>query len=153
MTRLSVTLLSLSVLCACSWPGAGGYRGDFPAQGPLLPDTTIKLTQNLGISLEKLVFWSTYVGVAYLILDPTAPNWEIEQAQFPDGYCHLSLKMKRLYAGGAGEARVVFHRQAKDAMRQGGYDDYQVVEYSEGMESSVLGSQRVAQGVVLLTRK
>jgi hypothetical protein len=37
-------------------------------------------------------------------------------------------------------------------MRQGGYDGYQVMEYSEGMESSVLGSQRVSQGVIRLTR-
>ena len=37
-------------------------------------------------------------------------------------------------------------------MRQGGYDGYQVVEYSEGLESSVLGSQRVSQGVIRLTR-
>jgi hypothetical protein len=48
---------------------------------------------------------------------------------------------------------VVFHQRAKDLMRQGGYNGYQVVEYSEGMESSVLGSQRVSQGVIRLTRQ
>ncbi|MEI8164338.1 MAG: hypothetical protein WCI19_14480, partial [Betaproteobacteria bacterium] len=89
---------------------------------------------------------------AYLILDPLAPNWEIEQAAFPDSHYHFSLKMKRVYAGGAGESRVVFHQQAKELMRQGGYDGYQVLEYTEGIESSVMGSQRVSQGVIRLTR-
>ena len=105
------------------------------------------------IPLDKLVTWGLYAGAAYLILDPLAPNWEIEQAAFPDAHYHFSLKMKRFYAGGAGESRMVFHQRAKELMRQGGYDGYQVLEYSEGMESSVLGSQRVSQGVIRLTRR
>lgn len=147
-------LLAAALISGCStWPGPGGHTGPLPAQGPILPDTTLNLTPNFGISLEKLVFWGAYAGAAYLILDPLAPNWEIEQAAFPDGHYHFALKMKRFYAGGAGESRMVFHQRAKELMRQGGYDGYQVVEYSEGMESSVLGSQRVSQGVIRLTRK
>jgi hypothetical protein len=61
--------------------------------------------------------------------------------------------MKRYYTGGAGEARQVFHRRAKDLMRAGGFDSYQVVEYTEGMESSVLGSKRVAEGVIKLVAR
>ena len=119
----------------------------------IIPDKTVKLSPTVGISLEKLVYWGAYVSAAYLILDPLAPNWEIEQAAFPDSHYHFSLKMKRLYAGGAGESRTVFHQRAKELMRQGGYDGYDVLEYSEGMGSSVLGSQRVSQGVIHLTRK
>jgi hypothetical protein len=105
------------------------------------------------LPLEKIVNWGLYAGAAWLILDPLAPNWEIEQASFPERHYHLSLKMKRVYAGGAGEARVVFHQRAKDLMRQNGFDTYAVVEYSEGLESSILGSQRVARGVIQLVRK
>jgi hypothetical protein len=61
--------------------------------------------------------------------------------------------MKRVYAGGAGEARVAFHQRAKDLMRENGYEGYSIVEYNEGLESSVLGSQRVAKGVIQLTRR
>ena len=86
-------------------------------------------------------------------IDPYAANWEIEQASFPNRCYHLSLKMKRLYSGGAGEARVVFQQRAKEIMQQNGFDAYTVVEYTEGLDSSVLGSQRVAQGVIQLTRK
>lgn len=154
--RLSLVVMFSFGLAGCgalNYPGPMSLNGSLPAQGPLVPDTTFNLTPSLGISLEKLVFWGAYAGAAYLILDPLAPNWEIEQAAFPDAHYHFSLKMKRFYAGGAGESRVVFHQRAKELMRQGGYDGYQVVEYSEGMESSVLGSQRVSQGIVRLTRK
>ena len=125
---------------------------NIPSSGALLPNNNIQLTPSVAITLEKLVFWGAYAGAAYLILDPLAPNWEIEQAAFPDSHYHFSLKMKRFYAGGAGESRVVFHQRAREVMRQGGYDGYQVLEYTEGMESSVLGSQRVSQGVIRLTR-
>ncbi len=151
--RVAGVVLALMLGGCSTWPGPGGHTGDLPAQGPIVPDTTFKLSPSLAISLEKLVFWGAYAGAAYLILDPLAPNWEIEQAAFPDNHYHLSLKMKRVYAGGAGEARVVFHQRAKELMRIGGYDSYRIVEYSEGMESSVLGSQRVTNGVIQLVRK
>jgi hypothetical protein len=48
---------------------------------------------------------------------------------------------------------VVFHQRAKDLMRENGFEGYAVVEYTEGLDSSVLGSQRVAQGVIQLSRK
>lgn len=124
-----------------------------PHQGSIVPNTTIQVSPSLGIPLEKMVFWGAYAAAAYLILDPLAPNWEIEQAQFPDNRYHLAMKMKRYYSGGAGEARVVFHQRAKELMRVGGYSGYEVLEYTEGLESSVLGSQRVGNGVIQLTRR
>ena len=149
------TLLASVAGCGTlgDYPGVSSLSGALPAQGPLVPDTSLNLTSQVQIPLEKIVAWGLYAGAAWLILDPLAPNWEIEQASFPDRHYHLSLRMKRVYAGGAGEARVVFHQRAKDLMRQNGYDSYAVVEYSEGLESSVLGSQRVAQGVIQLARR
>lgn len=140
----------LAAALSCGLAGCAG-NGLVPTD-PIVPNTTLNLTPSLTIALEKIVFWGAYAGVAYLVLDPLAPNWEIEEAAFPDSRYHLSLKMKRVYAGGAGESRVVFHQRAKELMRGGGYDGYQVLEYTEGMESSVLGSQRVSQGVIRLTR-
>lgn len=135
--------------------GCSGYTsrlaGDIPRQGSAIPDSNLKISPSLVIPLEKIVFWGAYVGVAYSILDPFAPNWEIEEAQMPGNHIYLSLKMRRYYAGGAGEARAVFHRRAKELVQSGGFEGYEVLEYSEGLESSVLGSQRVSQGVVRLT--
>ena len=149
VAALSCGLAGCGVL---NYPGPTSLSGNLPAQGPIVPDTTLNIAPSVTIALEKLVFWGAYAGAAYLILDPLAPNWEIEQAAFPDSHYHFSLKMKRFYAGGAGESRTVFHQRAKELMRQGGYDGYEVLEYTEGMESSVLGSQRVSQGVIRLTR-
>jgi hypothetical protein len=103
--------------------------------------------------LDKTVYWGAWIAVAYLVTDPWAPNWEIQEARFPENHVHFMMTMKRYYAGGAGEARVIFHRRAKELMRAGGFGGYEVVEYSEGMESSVLGAQRTVEGVVHLTKK
>jgi len=124
-----------------------------PYAGSIVPNTTLQILPSFGISLEKLIYWGGTAAIAYLVLDPLAPNWQIEAAAFPGDHVHFSLHMKRYYSGGAGEARQVFHRRAKQLMREGGYESYEVVEYSEGLDSSVLGSQRVAEGVIRLTKK
>lgn len=143
------------VLAIAGLAGCSGYTsklaGNIPRQGSVIPDSTVQISPSVAIPLETLVYWGAYVGAAYLILDPFAPNWEIEEAALPNHHVHLSLKMKRYYAGGGGEARVVFHRRAKELMQYGGFEGYEVVEYNEGMTSSVLGSQRVSQGVIRLS--
>ena len=152
MTRTLALILLLTSLSACTG-FTSRLGGTTPRTGSVVPNSTVQLLPNLAIPLEKLVYWGAYAGVAYMILDPLAPNWEIEEAPFPDNHFHLSLKMKRYYAGGAGEARVVFKQRARELMRVGGFDAYEVMEYSEGLESSVLGSQRVSEGVIHLTHK
>lgn len=120
--------------------------------GPLIPDTTVQLGPSVSYPLEKLVYWGIWMGAAYLILDPLAPNWDIEEARLPEGHVHFQMSMKRYYAGGAGEARAVFNRRARTLMREGGYGGYEIVEYSEALDSSVLGSKRTAEGVIRLTK-
>lgn len=147
MTPSRQRRLLLAVALSC------GLNGNLTAVEPIIPAATLYLTPSVQIQLEKIVAWGLYASAAWMIIDPMAPNWEIEQASFPDRYYHLSLKMKRIYSGGAGEARVVFHQRAKALQRQNGFDGYTVVEYTEGLDSSVLGSQRVAQGVIQLLRR
>ncbi len=117
----------------------------------LVSTKNFNLSPSVTISAETLMFWGAYTSVAYLIIDPFAPNWEIKQAAFPEEHVLINMKMKRVYSGGAGEARQVFQRRAGELMRSGGFNGYQIVEYSESLESSILGSQRVAQGVIKLT--
>ncbi|MEW6513289.1 MAG: hypothetical protein AB1443_04730 [Pseudomonadota bacterium] len=120
--------------------------------GPLIPDATVQLGPSVSYPVEKLVYWGIWVGAAYLILDPLAPNWDIEEARLPENHVHFQMSMKRYYTGGAGEARAVFNRRAKTLMREGGYSGYEIVEYSEALDSSVLGSKRTAEGVIRLTK-
>lgn len=148
--RLSLCLVALAGcwLAGCSTSPTTNTRN----VNAVIPSKAYDLSTNVSIPLEKMIYWGVYAGAAYLVLDPLAPNWDIEQARFTDDRYHLSLRMKRVYSGGAGEARTVFHRRAKELMMERGYDGYQVVEYSEGLESSVLGSQRTAEGVIRLTK-
>ena len=121
--------------------------------GGLIADTNVKLSPSFGVPLEKVVFWGAYAGAAYLILDPLAPNWEIEQAPLDENLVHVSLRMRRMQVGGAGEARQIFRRRARDLVQYGGFEGYEIREYEEGLESSMLGSQRVASGVIRLQGK
>jgi hypothetical protein len=140
----------LAAALAFALSGCSSAIKTYPTTGSAVPNTSFQLTPNLNVALEKIVYWGAYAGVAYLVLDPLAPNWQIEEARFSDTQYHLTLHMKRYYAGGAGEASVVFNRRAKDLVRSLGAESYRILEYSEGMESSVLGSRRVGEGVVEL---
>jgi len=139
-------LLVLGLVAGCSTAPR-----TFPSSGAYLANASVQLTPNLNISLEKMVFWGALAGAAYLVYDPLTPNWEIEEAQLSPVQYHLSMRMKRFYAGGAGEAQQAFNQRAKDIARSSGAADYAVLEYSEGLESSVLGSRRVSRGVIQLT--
>lgn len=119
----------------------------------LIPDRTIGVSPSITFPLEKVVYWGMYAAVAYLILDPFAPNWEIEEARLGDNYVHFNLKMKRYYSGGAGEARYVVQQRAKTLVRKGGFKSYEMIEYNEGIESSMLGSKRTTQAVIKLIPK
>lgn len=146
--KLAAVLVSALAITAC---GSDSVK-TIPSSGSMIPDYTLKVSPGVSIALEKIVYWGALVGVAYLVLDPLSPNWDIEEAPLGDRHIHFSLRMKRFYAGGAGEAQAVLHRRAKELMRLNGFDGYQIVEYQESLDSSVLGSQRTAVGVVKLTR-
>ncbi|MBI4995853.1 MAG: hypothetical protein HZC22_02950 [Rhodocyclales bacterium] len=147
--RLAAAAAAALALCAC---GSSSVKS-IPSSGTLIPNYTLQVAPSISVALEKVVYWGALAGIAYLVLDPLAPNWDIEEAPLGANHIHFSLRMKRFYAGGAGEAHSVFHRRAKELMRLNGFDGYKVVEYEEALESSVLGSQRTAVGVVMLTRK
>jgi hypothetical protein len=164
--RLLFAVVIGAVLAGCAQnptavdaKGLGGKTSEALAKvttkvigGPLIPDATVHLGPSVSYPLEKLVYWGIWVGAAYLILDPLAPNWDIEEARLPENHVHFQMSMKRYYTGGAGEARVVFNRRARTLMREGGYSGYEIVEYSEALDSSVLGSKRTAEGVIRLTK-
>jgi hypothetical protein len=152
--RSAIALIAALTLASCAGkPSVDLAQNYLPKRGTIIPNTVLKVSPTVSIPLEKLVYWGALVGTVYLVLDPLAPNWEIEEAPLGDEYIHFSLQMKRYYAGGAGEARALFHRRAKELMRLNEFDTYTVVEYTESLDSSMLGSQRKAEGVVLLGKK
>jgi hypothetical protein len=145
MKRIAAITFAL-IVSACS------NTSTYPSNGAVIPGTQLQVSPSYVLPLEKVIYWGAVAAVAYYVTDPLAPNWEIREAAFPGDHYRMSLRMKRFYTGGAGEARVVFNRRADELMRKGGFDAYQIVDYSEGLESSMIGSQRVSEGTILLTR-
>ena len=84
-------------------------------------------------------------------IDPLAANWEIEGKHQSYDKVLISLNMKRYYTGGAGEAHVLGIRRAKELMRCGGFEGYEVLAYSESIDSSLYGSKRTAEMLIRLT--
>jgi hypothetical protein len=90
-------------------------------------------------------------GASYAALEPLASNWSIKEAKLAEDQYMLQLRMNRVHTGGDGEARVVFNRRAAQLARDNGYAGYQVLSYSEGIDSALPVAQRVSEGVVQLT--
>ncbi|MDR2786845.1 MAG: hypothetical protein LBD06_00530 [Candidatus Accumulibacter sp.] len=93
------------------------------------------------------------LGLAYVIYDPLAPNWEIETSRVSENVFRMQFIMKRFHTGGEGEALYVFRRNARRIAQAAGYDDYQVLRYEEGIESSTLASRRFGEGEIHLIRR
>lgn len=89
----------------------------------------------------------------YIVYDPLAPNWEIEEARLNDDTYRFSLKMKRYHTGGAGESIQILKRRASQLQYEQGFGSYQIVEYTEGIDSQTIGARRVAEGVIRLVQR
>lgn len=141
--------LALLVVTAA---GCSSISGTYPRSGPLVPAASLQVTEGYNLPLEKIVTYAGVAAVAYMVLDPFAPNWQIEEAKLaPDQYL-LQMRMKRFHTGGDGEARVVFSRRAARLAREGGFSGYEIVNYSEGVESTLI-AQRVSEGVIQLVAR
>ena len=152
MAKLSV-VASAAITSGLLAAGCSGISGEYPRSGPVIPTASIRLSEGYTVSFEKLV---SYAGVAlavYLVLDPLAPNWQIEQTHLPDDTYLLALRMKRFHTGGDGEARQVFHRRARELARSNGYSGYEVTRFEEALDSAMLGTQRTVEAAIRLTGK
>jgi len=117
---------------------------------PIVPNATLKLTPSYGVRLENLL-----IGAAvYYFVDPLAPNWEGELKRVTDDTFSIAMRSKRFRStGGDGEAGRVFKRNAEMIVREGGFAGYDLLAYSEGIESEVIGAYRYAEGTIRVTRK
>lgn len=171
--RLSAVLWRLTFLFACSLAGgcyhtaqnvsdsfdAGLISRKIDSSGvasysvpasPIVPNASLKLTPNFSLSLENML-----IGAAiYYFVDPLAPNWEGEMRRISDDTFSISMRSKRWRStGGDGEAGRVFKRNAAQIVREGGFTGYDILAYSEGIESEVIGALRYAEGTIRINRK
>lgn len=147
---MSAPTQQVRCLALCMAVLFGGCSG-IPATSSrevIIPNETLNISRSVSIPFESLA-----AGVLlYVIVDPLAPNWQIEETRLDDGRYLIALKKKRFTTGGDGEAAQIFFRRAAQLAREQGGGRYRVVEYTEGIESSVPIAQRVAQGVVEVVR-
>ena len=79
-------------------------------------------------------------------------GWHITQFQVEADRYLIAMRKNLLTLGGDGEAAQIFFRRAAQLTRESGAVHFRVIEFSEGVDSSLLISQRVANGVVEVIR-
>lgn len=146
--RAGAALVAVLLASACS-----GLSGEYPRSAPVIPAASVRISEGYVISLEKLVVVAGVATAVYLVLDPLAPNWRIEQTDLPDQTYQLELRMKRFHSGGDGEARLVLQRRARELARSNGYSGYEVQRFEEALDSAMLGTQRTVDATIRLTGK
>ena len=104
-----------------------------------------RTTIPISLDSPRLPFATAIGAVAvYLYKD----NWTVEETRTASDRFHLTLKKNMLRMNGDSEADLLFKRRAAEITAEHGFDGYQIMEYSEGIESATLGAQRVAQGTI-----
>ena len=149
--RLGVGLVATLLLAT----GCGNLNSTYPNGGrSIMPVGTVQLTEHVNIPITTLIGYTGALAVAYIVIDPLAPNWEVKETKLSSSEYQLSLRMKYFHTGGDGESRQVFRRRAAKLAREGGYGGYQIVSYSEGIDSTTVpAAQQVSEGVIQLVAK
>ncbi|MCE3000260.1 MAG: hypothetical protein ACK59Y_04020 [Betaproteobacteria bacterium] len=138
--RKSVLLLCMLPLGGCVSAGSESTRS------PLVADKVLRLSPSLSVPLEAIVAGA----VLFAVIDPLAPNWEVEARPLGEGRYLLALTMKRFVSGGDGEAYQVMQRAAERLQREAGAVAYSVAAYSEGIDSGLPAARRVARALIEL---
>lgn len=144
---MKATALLIGVALALSGCSSTGSTAS-----PLIPSKAIQLTAKTSISLSTLATAAVIAAAVYVVYDPLAPNWEIEESRLNDNTYRMSLKMKRYHTGGAGESIQILKRRASQLQYEQGFGSYQILEYTEGIDSQTIGARRMAEGVIKLVQ-
>ena len=164
------------LLAACTTlePGPIGKTSAVnPVTGELRTQPALELPQNTEISTETgvvagalaifghpvsalglpgEVFSASQSALLYIIYDPLAPNWTIKEKALGSDSYYVSLRAKSFRTGGDGEAIQILKRRAMQLKRQRGFEDYRIVDYSEGIESSTPFTHRYSEGTIQLVK-
>lgn len=120
-----------------------------PARDMALPAAAVVLASDGGyLKLPMLAG----AAAAYLVMDPLAPNWTIEEVRRSDDRYQLALRHKAIHNGGDGEARQVFVRRAEQLADKPEFGAYEIVKWQTGIDNTRPFAQRVAYGEVRLVR-
>ncbi|MDR0674341.1 MAG: hypothetical protein LBF93_11990 [Zoogloeaceae bacterium] len=107
------------MLCACATvERVRESMHDARAAGELTQDVVVA-----GLWYSLFLTGNPKLGIVYLMLDPLAPNWEIETTRTSEDVFRMQLTMKRYNSGGEGEAQYIFRHNARRLVQAADYDD------------------------------
>jgi hypothetical protein len=117
---------------------------------PIIPDKTVQLTATTAFTAADVVMVTAALGVAYLIIDPLAPNWEIHDTKLSETRFRIDMRKKLITTGGDGESIDLFHRQAELLTDHANASGYTILSWNEGVDSDFPIARRWARGVIEL---
>ena len=123
-----------------------------PSTGSILPNATVQIGPTIAYSVEQIAVAGATAALLYVVYDPLAPNWSIEEKPLADDTYYLALRAKSFRVGGDGEAIQIIKRRALQLQREKGYAGYRILDYSEGIESGTPLTHRVSEGTVQLVK-
>ncbi|GHU06365.1 hypothetical protein FACS1894158_12560 [Betaproteobacteria bacterium] len=175
MKRLTVLILTLAAGCLSACVSMIDSMNP-PPSGETTSHVGLEITPNLAVSEEtaaiaagmwifglpaKLlsvagipgeIFAKKHGALLYLIYDPLAPNWTIKEQTFDGETFYLSLRAKNFRVGGDGESMRIVKRRAAQLQREKGYAGYNLIDYSEGIESATPFTYRISEGTIQLVK-
>ena len=102
------------------------------------------------VGLPGDIFSSANAALLYIIYDPLAPNWKVEEKQLNEDTFYLAMRAKSFRVGGDGETLQILKRRALQLQHAKAYGGYQILNYSESIESSTPFTHRVAEATFQL---
>lgn len=115
-----------------------------------VPDTPIPWSSSFQPGVDTVVAGVIIGAAAWTIVDPRAPNWAIDAERLDNARVQIHLRKKRFSTGGDGEALTLFRRHAEDIAQRDGAEGYDILSYSDEIESETTYARRVARGVIRL---
>ena len=119
---------------------------------PFIPDKVLNVSPSLQIPYEVVAVTVVADVIAWQVLDPLTPTWEILHIKHADTQYEITLRRKKFPTSGSGmgEAQHLFKRHAQSIAAQHGYGTYTITSYEEFTESSFMVDQRVGRGTIRL---
>ncbi len=165
MRLLLTTILVVSLTaCATATNSVNSGAEWLRAQPALKPTSGIEVSAETAVVAGALSFMPTVTvfkqsvfssgegALLYIIYDPLAPNWSIEEKLLNEETYYLSMRAKSFRTGGDGESMQILKRRARQLQYEKGYAGYRILDYSEGIESSTPLTHRVSEGTIQLVR-
>ncbi len=87
-------------------------------------------------------------AAAIAAINALLPNWSLQDSAIGQDKYRISLEKKTFSSGGGGEAEQLFKYRAGKIAAAHGYSGYQILTFTQGLHSGLLGTQQVAQGTI-----